>query len=94
MFWQSMYLRMGYAHRDISTAGITEKASPLSPLPCPRPGSGKECWYGENRLLLARGDERLPGEGMLLLTYLHLAAEPELTRAMLEKKVILDSLPR
>ncbi len=31
---------------------------------------------------------RLFREGLLLFTYLHLAAEPELTRAMLEKKVI------
>lgn len=48
--------------------------------------------FGEAEMVL-KVKEPLPSEygllreGMLLFTYLHLAAEPELTRAMLEKKV-------
>lgn len=53
--------------------------------------TAKEVWEQE---MVMKVKEPLPEEydffyeGLILFTYLHLAAEPELTRALLEKKVI------
>ncbi|SHF79034.1 alanine dehydrogenase [Ornithinibacillus halophilus] len=54
-------------------------------------GSAKEAWKQE---MVMKVKEPLPEEydyfyeGLILFTYLHLAAEPELTKAMIDKKVV------
>jgi len=54
-------------------------------------GSAKEAWQQE---MVMKVKEPLPEEygyfyeGLILFTYLHLAAEPELTKALIEKKVV------
>src|SRR5690606_5670782 len=53
--------------------------------------SAKEAWNQEMVMKVkepVREEYKYFYEGLILFTYLHLAAEPELTKALIEKKVV------